>query len=177
MSSREAAIAAVKPKSQAELSVMKMKVSDTAVPGSRLVVAGEIVHPGNDYRAGRVENFLVETVVVVNPSVESEMVFDTTPKVATLGILRKHDIDYAIRPKFEGVDQGYEVVIEEVGSSFARFSNTRIATDKLDRGTLKKMTFEYKLDKAARGKSISFKITVKNGSNVVKTSELQVKAQ
>jgi hypothetical protein len=115
--------------------------------------------------------------VVVNPSVESEMVFDTTPKVATLGILRKHDIDYAIRPKFEGVDQGYEVVIEEVGSSFARFSNTRIATEKLDRGTLKKMTFEYKLDKAARGKSISFKITVKNGSNVVKTSELQVKAQ
>ncbi len=174
---RDAGISAVAPKSQADLAVMKMKVSDNAVPGSKIVIAGELIHSGNLYSANRVEKFRVEAIVAVNPSVENSVSFDSTPKVATLGIVKKHDIGYTITPMFEGVEQGYEVSIEEVASTYARFTNSKVYTERLSRGATKNMVFEYKLDKSARGKAINFKVTVKNGGAVVKTSDLQISAQ
>ena len=177
IANRDAGISAVAPKSQADLAVMKFKVNDDAVPGSKVVLSGELIHSGNLYSANRIETFRVEAVVAVNPSVESESVFDTSPKVSTLGFVKKHNIEYSVRPKFEGVVQGYEVSIEEVGSTYARFTNSKFLTERLDRGVSKKMFFEYKLDKSARGKTINFKVTVKNGDAVAKTSELQINAQ
>jgi hypothetical protein len=115
--------------------------------------------------------------VAVNFSIESAVNFDATPKVSTFGIVKKHDIDFTLTPMFEGVDSGYEVTIEEVGSSYARFSDKSINSGRLIRGESKKLTFEYKLDKSARRKRISFKVTVKNGGVLVKTSELQISAE
>lgn len=177
IANRDNAVPAVAPKAQADLAVMKLKVNDNAVPGSKVIIAGELVHAGNTYRASRVENFRVEAVVAVNPSVENVVDYDTTPKVATLGIVKKHDIDFTVTPKFEGVEQGYEVSIEEVGSTYARFTNSKANTERLARGASKKMTFEYKLDKSARGKTINFKVTVKNAGAEVKTVNLQISAQ
>jgi hypothetical protein len=177
LTNREAAVASVAPRSMADLSVMKLKVSDTALPGSRVILAGEIVHPGNHYRAGRTEDFRLEANIVINPSVDAEATYDTTPRVANLGFTRKHDIDFTIRQKFEGVEQGYEISIEEVNSNFVRFSNKLVTTERLSRNTGKKVTFEYRLEKSARGKTINLKVTVKNNSAVVKTQDLQIKAE
>jgi hypothetical protein len=113
----------------------------------------------------------------VNPSIENAVDYDTTPKVATLGIVKKHDIGVTVTPKFEGVEQGYEVSIEEVGSTYARFTNSKVTTERLSRGASKKMNFEYKLDKSARGKTVNFKVTVKNAGAEVKTIALQISAQ
>ena len=177
IANRDNAVPEVAPKSISDLSVMKLKVNDNAIPGSKVVIAGELVHAGNDYRASRVENFRVEAVVAVNPSVENVVEFDSTPKVSTLGFVKKHDIGLTVTPKFEGVDQGYEISIEEVGSTYARFTNTKANTERLARGISKKMVFEYKLDKAARGKTINFKISIKNAGNEVKSVPVQISAQ
>jgi len=177
ITNRDNAVPSVAPKTQSDLAVMKLKVNESALPGSKVMVTGELVHAGNNYRASRVENFSVEAVVAVNPSVESVINFDATPKVSTLGIVKKHDIAYSITPKFEGVEQGYEVSIEEVASSYARFTNSKVSTEKLARGATKKLIFEYKLDKSARGKTINFKVSVKNAGGEVKISDLQITAQ
>lgn len=177
ISNRDAGVPVVAPRSQADLAVMKLKVNDSAIPGSKIVIAGELVHSGNLYSANRIEKFRVEATVAVNPSIENTVDFDSTPKVATLGIVKKHDIGFTIQPKFEGVEAGYEVVIEEIGSIYARFTNSKITTERLNRGALKNMVFEYKLNKSARGKTVNFKVTVKNAGVTVKTTDIQIKAQ
>lgn len=177
VTTRDAAITSVAAKSQADLSVMKLKVNDDAVPGSRISLSGEIVHPGDHYRATRSESFRLDATVMMNPSVESSVAFDVTPKVSTLGFTKKHEIDFTLTPKYEGVDEGYEVLIEEVGSSYARFTNSRFTTERLARGVTKKVSFEYKLDKSARGKLVNLKIMIKNRGALVSTKELQIKPQ
>lgn len=175
LGSRQAALGQVAANSQADLSVLALKVNDNAEPGSKVVIAGEIVHPGNHYRASRVENFRIESVLKVNPAIESEVAFTAAPNIATLGILKKHDIDFTVRPKHEGVSEGYEVSIEEVGSSLVKFSNSRTTTERLSRGQSKKVSFEYKLDKSSKGKTINLKVTVKNGGVTIKAQDLQIK--
>ena len=177
MNNRDVSVPNVEAKSQALLSVMKIKVNENALPGSKVIIAGELVHPATHYSASRVEKFRVETIVGVNLSIESALDFDTTPKVSTFGIVKKHDINFSLTPKFEGVNSGYEVSIEEVGSSYARFSDSSLSSGRLGRGESKKLTFEYKLNKSARGKRITLKIMVKNGGLEVKTIELQINAQ
>ena len=177
LASREAAIAAVAPKSLTTLAVMKIRINDAAIPGDRVVLAGEIVHPGNDYRASRTESFRIETVVAVNPSIESSVDYDITPKVSALFGVKKHDIDFTLNPKHDGVLEGYEVSIEEVGSNLVRFTNTKASTPRLGRNISKKVSFEYKLDKSAKGRTINLKVTVKNGGSVVKVSDLQIKPE
>nr|MBA2405903.1 hypothetical protein [Bdellovibrionales bacterium] len=177
VANRDAGVPAVAAKSQADLTVMKLKVNDAALPGSKVTITGELVHSGSHYQANRIEKFRIEAVVAVNPSVENAADFDSSPKVSTLGIVKKHDIGYSITPKFEGVEQGYEVSIEEVGSSYARFTNSKVTTERLARGASKKMNFEYKLEKSARGKKITFKVTIRNGGAEIKTQELQISAQ
>jgi uncharacterized coiled-coil DUF342 family protein len=177
MNNRDVLVPAVGAKGQALVTVMKIKVSEDAKPGSRIVIAGELVHPATHYSASRVEKFKVETIVAVNLSIENVLELDKTPKVSTFGIVKKHDINFTLTPKFEGVDSGYEVSIEEVGSSYARFSDSSLNSGRLGRGKSKKLTFAYKLDKSARGKRITFKMTVKNGGIEVKTTELQINAQ
>ena len=177
LASRETAIAPVAPKSLTTMAVMKIKISDAAIPGDRVVLAGEIVHPGNDYRASRTESFRIEAVLGINPSVESTIDFDASPKVSTILGTKKHDIDFVVKPKHDGVNVGYEVVIEEVGSNLVRFTKASAQTERLSRGQTKKVNFEYKLEKAAKGRTINLKVTVKNDGSVVKTTEIQIKPE
>lgn len=174
---RDAAIASIAPKSQSEVSVIKLKVNDAAVPGQKVVLTGEIVHPGNHYRSSRTETIRVEAVLGVNPSVESATDFDVSPKVSALFGAKKHDIDVTITQKFEGVKEGYELSIQEVNSNYVRFSNTSAKTERLNRNGSRKSTFEYKLDKSAKGKTINLKVSIKNGGSEVKSLDLQIKPE
>jgi hypothetical protein len=168
----------VKEKSLTDLAVMKVKISDSAVPGSKIVISGEISHPGNHYRASRVEAFSLESIVSINPAVETSLDYDNTPKTAGfLGGVKSHDIDFTLAPKYEGVEEAYEVSIEELGSSYVSFEATKVTTGRLARGVGKKVNFGYRLAKSAKGKTINLKITVKNGSTVVKVSDFQIKPQ
>ena len=171
---REAPLLAVAPHTHSDLSVVKIRVSDGALPGSRVVLAGEIVHPGNHYRSNRVETFRIETVVAINPSVDQKVDFDTTPDISGLFGTKKHDVELVLSPKFAGVDQGYEVTLEEVGTTFVEITARPNTTEVLNRGVQKKVKFTYKLAKASKGKTLTLKLTVKNGGKIVSEQNLSV---
>lgn len=171
---REAPVTSVGARSHADLSIMKVKVSDAAVPGSKAVIVGEIVHPGNHYRSSRVENFRLESVIGVNPSIDAGIEFDKNPNIQVIFVTKKHDIDVKITPKHAGVPSGYEVVVEEVGSSFVEIVSRPGVTEVLGRGVEKKVTFTYKLNKAAKGKLLTLKVTVKNEGRIVSQQNIQI---
>lgn len=171
---REAPLTTVAPHAHADLSVVKLRVNEAALPGSRVVVAGEIVHPGNHYRSNRVESFRIETVVAINPSIDAKLDFDTTPDISGLFGTKKHDVEMVLSPKYAGVDQGYEVTLEEVGSTFVEITARPSTTEVLGRGIQKKVKFTYKLAKAAKGKTLTLKLTVKNAGKIVSQQDLSI---
>lgn len=171
---REAPVTSVAARSHSDLSIMKVKVSDAAVPGSKAIIVGEIVHPGNHYRSSRVENFRLESVIAVNPSITSGIEFDKNPNVQVIFVTKKHDIDVKIAPKHAGVPAGYEVVVEELGTSFVQVVSRPGITEPLARGQEKKVTFTYKLNKAAKGKVLNLKVSVKNEGKIVSQETIQI---
>jgi chromosome segregation ATPase len=171
---KEAPLSTVAPHAHADLSVVKLHVNEAALPGSRVVIAGEIVHPGNHYRSNRVESFRIETVVAINPSIDAKLDFDTTPDISGLFGTKKHDVELALSPKFAGVDQGYEVSLEEVGTTFVEITARPSTTEVLGRGVQKKVKFTYKLAKAAKGKTLTLKLTVKNAGKIVSQQDLSI---
>lgn len=171
---KEAPLSVVAPQSHLDLSVLKIRVNDSAMPGSKVIVAGEIVHPGNHYRANRVESFRIETDLAVNPSVDSKIDLNTKPDISGLFGTKKHDVEIVISPKFSGVDQGYEFALEEVGSSFVEITSRPNRTEVLAKGAQKKVKFTYKLAKAAKGKTLTLKLSVKNGGKIVSEQNLSI---
>lgn len=174
---REAPLASVAANSHSDLSVIKLQVNDASVPGSKVVLAGEIVHPGNHYKSNRVESFRIETVLAINPSIDSSVEFDTTPKVSGLLGTKKHEIDLKLKPKYAGVDRGYDVTLEEVGSDYMEITQRPAITEVLGRGVEKKVRYQYKLSKASRGKTVTLKLTVKNDGKIVSEQNLIIKPE
>lgn len=175
---REAPLTAVAPHTHANLNVLKLRVSDKAEPGTKVVIAGEIVHPGNHYRSSRIEQFRVEQELQINPSIDMDVKFETTPRVAVriIGMIKTHAIEVKLKPMYSGVDQGYEVSLEEVGSEYAQITTKPSTTDVLKQGEEKKVFMNYKLSKSARGKIVNFKLFIKNGGKVISSQDIQVKA-
>jgi hypothetical protein len=79
-----------------------------------------------------------------------------------------------LKPKFAGVPSGYEVVVEEVGTSFIEVVSKPGITEALGRGVEKKVTFTYKLNKASKGKTLALKITVKNEGRIVSQQNISI---
>ena len=174
---KEAPLGTVAPESHTELNVLKVKVSDVSLPGSKVVLAGEIIHPGNHYKSSRTENFRIETVLGINPSVTSSVDMDKTPNISNLFGTKKHDIDLVIKPQFSGVDQGYEATLEEIGSDFVDITARPAKTEVLKRGAQKKLRFTYKLSKASKGKTVTLRLTVKNDGLIVTQEDIQIKPE
>ena len=175
---REAPLSSVAARSHSDLSVIKIKVNDAAIPGTEVVIAGEIVHPGNHYRSNRVESFRITSVLGINPAIKSSIELDNTPKVSGLfGIVKKHDIDIKIQPKHAGVERGYEVTLEEIGSDYVQITSKPSITEVLDRNQEKKVRFVYKLSKASRGKTVNLRIVIKNEGKIVSSETLEIKPQ
>lgn len=174
---REAPLTTVAGRSHSDLKVLKVSVDDNASPGSRAVIAGEIVHPGNDYRSSRIEFFRIEATLGINPSIDSSVDFDTTPDIATLFVVKKHNIDLTIKPQFNGVSSGYEAVLEEVGTKLVEIIARPAASEVIGRGVPTKLSFTYKLSKAAKGKTITLRLSVRNAGKIVSSQDLSLKAQ
>jgi hypothetical protein len=174
---KEAPLPSVAARSNVEADLLRVKVSDDALPGSQIVLAGEVIHPGNHYAASRVETFRIETVLKINPEVESYFELDSTPKVSGLFGTKKHDINLKIKPKFSGVDQGYEFSLEEVGTQVVSIVSLPNKSEVLGRNVEKKVRFTYKLDKTARGKTIILKLIIRNNGQVVSQSNLEIRPE
>lgn len=175
MDQRESVIPSLAGRSTKEVNVLKVKVSDMAVPGSKVVIAGEIVHPGNMYRATRTESFRIDSTLGVNPEAATDVSFDADPKISGIfGGINKHNITVTLSPKYFGVKGGYTATLEEIGGRNAEMITKSVATGELQRNALKKVELSYKLSKAAKGKQTILRVTVRNGETVVKSMDLSI---
>lgn len=175
MDQRESVIPSVPGRSLKEVNVLKVKVSDAALPGSRIVVAGEIVHPGNLYRATRTETFRIDTALNVNAEAAVSVNFDADPKISGFfGGINKQTVEVSLAPKYAGVKGGYVVTLEEVGGRNTDMVTNQVATGELSRNTVKQVELVYKLKKESKGKQTILRVTVKNGDTVVKTQDLSI---
>lgn len=173
---REAPVSSVAAKSAMNVEVMKITANENSVPGSRVVLAGQIIHPGNHYRANRVENFRIETMLEVNPALTTTFDYDNSPKVAGIfGGIKEHGIEVKVAPKFAGV-QNYEVGLEEVGTNFVTVLTHPIQTGALNKGSTKKIDLNYKMSKAAKGKTLTLRVSVKHNSKVVESFDLKLES-
>lgn len=175
ISSRQIALPSVSPRSKADLEVLGLQISDNAEPGSRIIVAGEITHPGNHYRTSRTESFRLEKVLGVNPAAEVKTDYDADPKIkGFFGGTNKHTITVNLTPKHPGVEGGYSVKIEEVGSDLVNFLNDSDSSGQIRKGETGSARLTYKLPKNSKGKSIKLKVTVSYDNTVLKTEELNI---
>lgn len=172
---REITLSAVDAKKQAELAVLKIRVTDNAEPGSKVSIKGQIIHPGNDYSATRVEDFNLESTLLVNTAAELSAKFDSTPKVTTFfGSILRHEIELSVKPLFKGVDENYKVSLEEVGTQFTEIFTKEAIVAAGKQGVAEKAEFNYRFFKSARGKAVVLRFTVKNGDKIVKTLNIPV---
>lgn len=175
MESRESVIPSVPGRSLKDVNVLNLKVSENAIPGSRIVVAGEIIHPGNLYRSTRTETFRIDSLLGINPEAALNIEFDETPKISGFfGGTNKHDVEVSLAPKYAGVEGGYTVTLEEIGGRNAEIITAEARTGELDRNSVKKVEVTYKLKKESKGKQVILRLTIKNGQTVVKSQDLKV---
>lgn len=175
---KELPLPSVNALSAANLDVLKLRLSDNSVPGTKVIVKGEIIYPGHDYISSRTEQFEVEQEVSINAEINMSVLFEKTPRVAVriIGTIKTHAVEVKLNPKFIGVDQGYEVWMEEVGTNYATIIGKPEMTKVLERGQEQKVFLNYKLSKAARGKEILFRLVIKNNGEVIAGQEMPVKA-
>lgn len=175
MEQKESVIPAIPGRSLKDVNVLKLKVSDVSAPGSRIVIAGEIIHPGNHYRATRTENFRIDTVLGVNADAAVGVDYDKDPKISGLfGGINKHTVEVSLSPKYYGVKGGYTVTLEEVGGRNAEMLVKEVATGELERNAVKAVKLSYKLAKSAKGKQTTLRVVVKNGETIVKSMDLSI---
>jgi len=175
---KELPLPSVSALSGATLDILKLRLSDNSVPGSIVTLKGEIVYPGHDYASTRTEKFELEHEVHINPEINMNVLFEKTPRVAVrvIGRIKTHAVEVKLNPKFTGVDQGYEVWMEEVGTNYATIIGKPEMTKVLERGEEQKVFLNYKLSKSARGKAVLFRLVIKNNGQVIATQDMPVKA-
>ena len=66
------------------------------------------------------------------------------------------------------------MALEEIGSNFMTIVSLPERTEVLGRNEEKKVKFTYKLNKAARGKNLVLKVTIKNDGVIVSEQQIQI---
>jgi hypothetical protein len=144
------------------------KVADQAAPGQKVRLVAEVTYPGHDYTAARVERIEMEEMLGLNPSAGIDVSFNATPDVkGFLGMLKSHDIGVNLTAKYRGLDKGYDVSVEEVGTKFAEIKDGSDTTKVLAQGSSEKAVLSYKLAKTAIGKAVTLKVVVRYGGRVL----------
>jgi len=139
-----------------------LKVRDDAPAGSRVRIVAEVMYPGHEFNAQRTEKIEISEVLGVNPAAIVALEYGKTPSPTT-GLFNRiaiHTVGVNLTAKHEGMSKGYDVKMEEVGSSFASYNTQSASSSRVARGQSAKVELKYKLDKAAKGKEVKFKVTV-----------------
>lgn len=153
-----------------------LKVSDAARPGDRVEVVAEMTYPGHDYRATRTERIELREALGVNAGVTLALDYDRSPGVANLfGTIRTHEVQVSLTGLYNGTTRNHEVRIEEIGTQYAEIITGQVSAA-LRQGQRVRQTLRYKLKRAAKNKTVKFKITVRYGSDLVEEQEIEVRA-
>ena len=152
-------------------------VLDTANPGEKVVIEGVIIHPGNDFQSMRSEKFSIEERIALNPSAQTNVIFDATPKASNLFGGKKHSINVDVTALYSGLNAGYNVSMEIVGSTTINLTKTKDSTKVLTRGQKDSVELSYKLSKADKGKVVQLKVKVEFGTLVISEKIIEIRPE
>ena len=151
------------------------KVADTASPGERVRLTAEVIYPGHDYASSRTEKIEIEEMVGVSPAATMNVDYSAEPQVARLGFSLTINMGVTLTAKYRGLDKGYNVSLEEVGSNYVNFTDGSDDTKVLGQGQSEKVVLAYKISKSARGKEVKMKLVVRYGNIVVEEQNISLK--
>ena len=156
--------------SVADLPTLKLKVSDTARAGEKVIVRGVVELPGDLYHAVRQEKFELIQTLSANPAHDLGTNYNKNPDIK--GVFRRniHFMSVKVTPKIEEIKDGYEVVLKAVGenASLIDQNETALRTGAIAQGAAKEVRFSYTFKDAAKGKSIDLELSVIYSGKVLK---------
>ena len=155
------------------------KVATNATSGDNISLKGKVTLPGGKYESTRIEKFEVQTQAKLNPVVDVDVKYDSTPRIKSgFGRLYIHNIDVDIEAVHETIPSGYKVefvVAEEDKRYFKDIKNSSENTGKLERRNEKEVTFKYVLNKRADNKRITAHINFIYKGVVMQSKEITLK--
>lgn len=156
--------------SVADLPALKLKVSDTARAGEKVIVRGVVELPGDLYRAVRQEKFELIQTLSANPAHDLGTNYNKNPDIK--GVFRRniHFMSVKVTPKIEEIKDGYEVVLKAVGenASLIDQNETSLKTGAIAQSAAKEVRFSYTFKDAAKGKTIDLELSVIYAGKVLK---------
>jgi hypothetical protein len=156
---------------------INFKVSSTARSNETISIEGRVILPGGKYEAERVESFKVSSVAILNPKIDSDVTFDSTPKIKGWRSYYIHKIDAEVSAVVEDIPAGYTInlVPSEESKEFIQITNTSEVTGSLMQGEKKEVTFKYRLKKKADGKKLNLELRYSYKGKVLRVNSLELR--
>jgi predicted nucleic acid-binding Zn-ribbon protein len=155
------------------------QINPNARSNQRITIQGKVVLSGGKYNAERVETFTATATTALNPSVNANYEYDSSPQVLTTFRRRTliHNFDASVSPKIETVRSGYNVQIAAAPGyeGMIKFSNTSVPTGSLNYGSSKNVRFQYTFPKSSKGKTVKIHVNYVHQGKKVKTEVLELR--
>ncbi|MBH48194.1 MAG: hypothetical protein CME71_08495, partial [Halobacteriovorax sp.] len=175
---KDIAIPGIAAKKQSNLAgLIKLQVSDSAVPGDDIIVQVKLTHKGDAYSSKFEETLRLGTEVVANPEVGSSLDFEREPDMRGIFGYKKQDVKVklvGLRPYVPG---SYSVKLLPASESDARMveiTKDESSVGVLDRGQSRDAELEYKFNKHAKGETVSLRIVISYDGEILKEEVIQV---
>lgn len=177
VSSKVVTLSGLKGQSVTSFKDLKFTVSPSARSGEKILIKGSLLLPGDKYQAQRVESFILEKSLAANPAFNIQTVYDSTPKIKNIFGYKTHQLKVKIAPKFERLDQGYQIELMAEGelASLVNIPNKLIETKGISPGALKEFAFSYKFHKNVRKKTVPFRLNIIYDGEIIQTYKLEMK--
>ena len=162
--------------SETQFTDIKFKVDEDTRSTETIKIKGRVIVPGGKYNQQRVENFEVSTKAVLNPLIDADVKYDSTPDIKGFRV-KVHSIRVEVSPKVENIPAGYkvELVIAENDKEYFRsIKNDTENTGSLKNGKVSKLRFRYSLRNKSKRKNINMELRYTYKGEVLKVQTLQI---
>ena len=163
----------VAKKSFAKL-LIPFTVNPSAASKELIKVDAKLSLPGDKYKSKRVETISLSQALILNPKINSEVLFDSTPKVKGVFKYYVHKFTTNLSPAVESVAEGYNISLKVISGNekSIKFKSSQAKTKRLARGEQAKIDLSYSFTKAAKGKKIELELLVTYKDLVVKKEKI-----
>lgn len=165
---------AAKARSLTELPDLKVKVLESARSGEELLIRGEILLPGDQYKPQRREEFTIRKLIAANPLAETQLRYDATPTIK--GIFKRyvHRFTVSIAPKMEDLPQGYTLTLTptRAAAEHMDMKTAEVKTAPLRKGSPVDADFSYVFKDSAKRQRIELDLKIEYAGKVLQQERI-----
>tara|TARA_R110000868_G_scaffold124990_9_gene330270 strand:- start:415 stop:2988 length:2574 start_codon:yes stop_codon:yes gene_type:complete len=176
---KDIAVPGIGAKKKSDLAgLIKLQVADTAVPGDDIIVQVKLTHKGDAYSSKYEETLRLGTEVVANPEVGSSLDFEREPDLKGLFGYKKHDVKIklvGLRPYVPGSYSVKLIPASADDADMLEITKDESSVGVLGRGESRDAELEYKMNKKAKGQTVSMKAVISYDGEILKEELIQVK--